>query len=55
MFSFLFGVIGFIAYSLMTFFLGYLFTCWSFLHCSDESFNRLVLKMKETRGKINDN
>ena len=55
MFSFLFGIIGFIVYSLMTFFLGYLFTCWSFLHCSDESFNRLVLKMKETREKINDN
>ena len=55
MFSFLFAVIGFVAYSLITFFLGYLFTYWSFLRCSDESFNRLVLKMKETRGKINDN
>ena len=55
MFSFLFGIIGFIVYSLIIFFLGYLFTCWSFLRCSDESFNRVVLKMKETRGKINDN
>lgn len=55
MFSFLFGVIGFIVYSLIIFILGNLFIYWGFLHYSDESFNRLVLKMKEIRRNINDN
>ena len=55
MFNFLFGITGFIVYSLLIFFLGNLFIYWGFLHFSDESFNRLVLKMKEIRKKINDN
>lgn len=55
MFGFLFGIIGFILYSLIVFFLGYLSTCWCFLNCSNESFNSLILKMKEARGRINDN
>ena len=55
MFSFLFDIIGFIVYSLIIFFLGCLFICLEFLHCSDESFNSLILKLKEARGRINDN